>query len=142
MPFDSIPERPRMLTTSEILEAAAAIVKQGWCQCTAAKDIHGDGVDPTSRHAVAWCASGAIQRAAGVYFGYGDRGLEHELAEEALEAFNDFLHSQKNVPEEYQAFQWNDHQYRRFGIGRRRVAKALRQAAALERAKEMVCATA
>jgi hypothetical protein len=44
----------------EILDSARDLVARGWCQNTMAQDSHGAGVDPSSRHACAWSASGAV----------------------------------------------------------------------------------
>jgi hypothetical protein len=44
----------------EILDTARDLVAQGWCQHTMARDRQGADIDPRSRHACAWSASGAV----------------------------------------------------------------------------------
>lgn len=48
-------------TAVEILEAAMALVKRGWCQGPAAMNAAGLAVSPGSRTAVRWCGYGAIR---------------------------------------------------------------------------------
>jgi hypothetical protein len=48
---------------TELLIRARAFVSRGWCRGTEASNLLGFPVSPYSRHAVAWCASGALEAA-------------------------------------------------------------------------------
>lgn len=47
-----------------VLERAAVLVGQGWCQGALARDSDGEETDEQGGDAVAWCVSGAVRRAA------------------------------------------------------------------------------
>jgi hypothetical protein len=52
-----------MPNCAEVLKAAAALLRGGWCRHTYAVDARGDEVDPCDDHAAAFCALGALRRA-------------------------------------------------------------------------------
>lgn len=47
-----------------ILKRALVYIRKGWVKNTWAKDSYDIDVDPTDNHAVCWCATGALIRAA------------------------------------------------------------------------------
>lgn len=49
----------------EVLRKAAALVRQGWCKNSPAKDKDGKWAAPRDPRAVSWCALGAIQKICG-----------------------------------------------------------------------------
>lgn len=52
-----------VVAAADVLERAAALVRQGWCKHSLAQDAAGEPVYPTDEDACRWCASGAILRA-------------------------------------------------------------------------------
>ena len=65
MPLDDTNWSPDTVIdeTTELLVRARTFVARGWCRGTEARNLLGFSVSPYSRHAVAWCASGAVQAA-------------------------------------------------------------------------------
>lgn len=53
-----------MISTADVLARALAHVRAGWCRGTYAQNEHGEEVLETAPDAVAFCALGAIRRAA------------------------------------------------------------------------------
>jgi hypothetical protein len=50
--------------TTTVIEGATARLQLGWTQVHLAEDARGEGCDPDSERAVAWCAYGALIAAA------------------------------------------------------------------------------
>jgi hypothetical protein len=50
-----------MMTGSKLLHDAAALVEQGWCQGTEARDAHGAATDVGAADAASWSLLGALQ---------------------------------------------------------------------------------
>lgn len=50
--------------TTTLLIRARALVARGWCRGVPARNFLGFSVSPRSRHATAWCMSGALCAAA------------------------------------------------------------------------------
>lgn len=71
MPFDG----SQLDQDTQILIYAREFLTKGWCRKDQAKNKDGESVDPSSRHAVSWCAYGALV-AAGMRNGAreGERG--------------------------------------------------------------------
>ena len=57
-------------TVLKTMKKARGLVKCGWNRLTFAKDKHGNEIYAYSRHAVSWCANGALMAAAGCWFNY------------------------------------------------------------------------
>lgn len=66
-------QRSLLKDVNIILFRARELVKKGWTCKTTARDDMGHGVDVNSRHAVKFCAAGAIRRA------YLDQALERPM---------------------------------------------------------------
>lgn len=100
------------MTPSEILLKAADLIEQkGWTRYGYARDEDGNDVNPTSRHAVCFCAIGAIRASA------NDRGLG-SLSRTAVRFAEDALDCNS-------LDDWNDE----FGRTKEEVVEALRRAA-------------
>ena len=56
-------------TAIEVLSEARKLLERGWTQCTYARDLDGNGVEPRDRNAVAWCIRGALCKARDRWFG-------------------------------------------------------------------------
>lgn len=67
-----------MSTTVEQLRAARALVERGWCQGVLARNKNGKKCGHRSKHAVCFCALGALYRGGLEY--WSDRFL-HDAAE-------------------------------------------------------------
>lgn len=96
VPLDDVnwPEsktRPDEVTA--LLIRARALVARGWCRRAAARNLLGLEVSPYSRHAVAWCADGALQAAqlaaSNLEFRRAYLRLLAAMGDELVPAFND-----------------------------------------------------
>ncbi len=55
-----LPPQAASDAATRLLIRARGFIERGWCRYVQAEDAAGYGVNPTSKRAVAWCASGAL----------------------------------------------------------------------------------
>lgn len=81
--MSSLKDRLAALSADTILaqlSAARALLAKGWCQGTAARNVHGHTVPYTDSHAVAFCVNGAMIRAGAFDLDHDKGAFKYVLA--------------------------------------------------------------